>query len=319
MPSRTLPRPGWRIVAAFAAVYLIWGSTYLAIRFAIETLPPFLMAGTRFLLAGALLHLWARVRGAPAPERAHWAPSLLLGALFFLVGNGGVVWAEQRVPSGLAALLVAVTPVWTAVFEWRRGGAAPSFGTVTGLVAGLTGVALLVAPGQLGSGMPISLPGAAACMISSMGWSLASVLSRGRRLPESPAIASSLQMLCGGGLLATAGLLTGEGAAVHLHAITPRSVLALCYLIVFGSLVAFTAFTWLLRVSTVSRVATCAYVNPVVAVLLGWAVAGERLTIRTVVAAAVIIGAVVLLTTARSRRPALSQSGPVTEPEGEVA
>ena len=228
------------------------------------------------------------------------------------------MWAEQRVPSGLAALLAGVTPVWTAMFEWRQGGAAPSVGTVTGLIAGLTGVALLVAPGQFGSGAPVSLPGAAACMLSSIGWSLASVLSPGRRLPSSPAIASSLLMLCGGALLVTAGLVTGEGAEVHLDAISPRSVLALAYLIVFGSLVAFTAFTWLLRVSTPSRVATCAYVNPVVAVLLGWAVAGERLTIRILIAAAIIIGAVVLITTARSRRPGDPQSGPVTEPESEV-
>jgi drug/metabolite transporter (DMT)-like permease len=291
-------RTAWAVVAAFAAVYLIWGSTYLAIRFAIETLPPFLMAGTRFLVAGALLHAWGRFRGDPPPARAHLAPSLMLGALFLLVGNGGVVWAEQRVPSGLAALLVAVTPAWTVLFEWAHGAGAPSGRTLAGLAAGLAGVGLLVAPSGLG-GARLDLTGAAACLLSSFSWSLASVRSRALRLPSSPAIASSLQMLAGGGLLLLVGLVTGETSRVDLAATSARSVLAVVYLILFGSLVAFTAFTWLLRVSTPSRVATCAYVNPVVAVVLGWAFAGERLGLRTVAAAAAIVLGVVLITTSR--------------------
>jgi drug/metabolite transporter (DMT)-like permease len=307
---------GWQVVAAFAAIYLIWGSTYLAIRVAIETLPPFLMAGTRFLVAGAVLHAIGRLRGDPAPERGHWAPSLLLGALFLLLGNGGVVWAEQRVPSSLAALLVAVTPVWTTMFEWRKGGTTPSVWTAVGLVGGIAGVALLVAPGAAAAGTAVDVGGAVGCLVSSVSWSAASVLSTGFRLPKSPAIASSLQMLCGGGLLLLVGLVLGEGALVVPQAFSLRSVLALLYLIAFGSLVAFTSFTWLLRVTSASRVATCAYVNPVVAVFLGWALAGESLAPRSLVAAAVIVGAVVLIITTRSRRPA---PGPVTEPEGEVA
>ena len=290
----------WRVVAAFGAVYVIWGSTYLAIRFAIETLPPFVMAGTRFLVAGILLHAWARLRGAPPPARSHWGPAIVLGALFLLLGNGGVVWAEQRVPSGLAALLVAVTPAWTVLFEWAHGGVAPGLRTLAGLAAGLTGVGLLVAPSGLG-GARLDLLGAGACLLSSVSWSLASVRSRMMRLPASPAIASSLQMLAGGGLLLLVGLATGEAARVDLAAISPRSMLAVIYLIIFGSLVAFTTFTWLLRVSTPSRVATCAYVNPVVAVLLGWAFAGEPLGPRTLLAAAVIVLGVVLITTSTRR------------------
>ncbi len=287
------------LFAAFAAVYIIWGSTYLAIRIAIETLPPFLMAGTRFTIAGILLHAWGRLRGEPAPARAHLAPSLTLGALFLLLGNGGVVWAEQRIPSGLAALLVAVTPAWTVLFEWGHGGGVPRLRTLAGLAAGLVGVGLLVAPSGPAGGR-LDLAGAAACLLSSVSWSLGSVRSRTLRLPPSPAIASSLQMLSGGGLLLLVGLAAGEGARVDLAAASTRSVLAVVYLILFGSLIAFTAFTWLLRVSTPSRVATCAYVNPVVAVLLGWAFAGERLEARSLVAAAVIVFGVVLITTAGS-------------------
>ena len=292
------PKKGgaWGVYAAFAAVYIIWGSTYLGIRIAIETLPPFLMAGTRFTIAGILLHAWGRLRGEPAPTSAHLWPSLALGALFLLLGNGGVVWAEQRIPSGLAALLVAMTPAWTVLFEWGHGGGVPTPRTLAGLAAGLVGVGLLVAPS--GSGSRLDLAGAAACLLSSVSWSLGSVRSRTLRLPPSPAIASSLQMLSGGGLLLLVGLATGEGSRVDLAAASTRSVLAVLYLILFGSLVAFTAFTWLLRVSTPSRVATCAYVNPVVAVLLGWAFAGERLAARSLVAAAVIVVGVVLITTA---------------------
>jgi drug/metabolite transporter (DMT)-like permease len=274
---------------------VIWGSTYLAIRFAIETLPPFLMAGTRFVTAGSLLFTWARWRGEPAPTRTQLVPSLGLGALFLLLGNGGVVWAEQRVPSGLAALLVAVTPVWTVLFEWLHGSGAPAVRTVAGLAAGLSGVTLLVAPTDL-AGSPVDLAGAGACLLSSFSWSLGSVRSRHLRIPSSPAIASSLQMLAGGGLLLLAGLATGEGARADLDAASLRSLLALTYLILFGCLVAFTSFTWLLRVSTPARVSTCAYVNPVVAVLLGWLLAGERLEAVHLAAAAMIVLGVVLIT-----------------------
>jgi drug/metabolite transporter (DMT)-like permease len=303
MPTRAENAKGWQVAAAFLAVYLVWGSTYLAIRVAIETLPPFLMAGTRFLTAGALLYAVGRLRGAPRPVREEWRGSFALGALFLLVGNGGVVWAEAHdVPSGLAALLVATTPLWTVLFEWRGGGTSPDLGTAAGLLAGLGGVALLVAPGGLTGPGAVAVRGAAGCLIASLSWSFASVQSLKLRVPRSPAIASSLQMLAGGALLATFGLMSGEGGRVTAGAASARSLLALAYLVVFGSLVTFTAFTWLLRVSTPSRVATCAYVNPVVAVLLGWGLAGERLTLRSLVAAAVILGAVVLITTARARR-----------------
>ena len=294
--------PRWQLITAFAAVYLIWGSTYLAIRFAIETLPPFFMAATRFLVAGALLYGFARWRGAESPTRRNWLAAALLGSLFLLLGNGGVVWAEQVVPSGLAALLVAVVPMWTVLIDWvRPGGRRPGATTVAGLAIGFAGVAFLIAPGDLVGGAGVNLVGAVVLMGATLAWSIGTVYSSRLPLPASPLLATGMEMLAGGAGLAVAGLLAGEAARVDLAGASLRSVGSLAYLIVFGSLVGFTAFVWLLRVTTPARVATYAYVNPVVAVVLGWALAGEPLTARTLVAAAGIVAAVVLIVSERSR------------------
>ena len=293
-PARSL------VVAAFAVIYLVWGSTYLAIRVAIESMPPFLMAGTRFLIAGALMYGWSRLRGAPRPGRPAWRAALLLGALFLLGGNGGVVWAEQFVASGLAAVLVALMPIWTAIVEWARpGGRRPGLMTTAGLLTGFAGVALLLAPGSAGTA--IDPVGAIVLIGASLSWAIASVISKGMPLPASGAQSSGMQMLAGGALLVLAGLATGEAGAVRPEAITPRSLAALLYLITFGSLLGFGAFTWLLRVTTPARVATYAYVNPVVAVVLGWALLGEPFGPRELAAAAVIVGGVALITTAKLR------------------
>ena len=293
-PSRAL------VLSAFAVIYLVWGSTYLAIRIAIETLPPFLMAGTRFLIAGTLMYGWARARGATPAGGREWRAAAMLGALFLLFGNGGVVWAEQRVASGLAAVLVALLPIWTAIVEWvRPGGSRPGLVTSAGLLAGFAGVALLLAPGT--GGTAVDPLGAAVLIGASLSWAIASVLSKSLPQPGSGALASGMQMLAGGTMLTLAGLGTGEAGAVHLDAVTLRSGAALLYLIVFGSLLGFGAFTWLLRVSSPARVATYAYVNPIVAVLLGWALAGEPFGPRELAAAAVIVGGVALITTAKLR------------------
>ncbi len=292
-----------RVLAAFAAIYIIWGSTYLAIRYAIGSIPPFLMAGARFTIAGSILFVWARSRGAPAPERRHWVGAGVVGVLLLVGGNGGVVWAEQRVPSGLTALLVAVVPVWTVLVEWvSAGGQRPRFRVVLGLVAGFAGVALLVAPGRGGGGVQVDPVAALVLLVASASWSIGSVYSRRAALPASPRMATAMEMLVGGGCLLLAGVVSGEVGRLAPAAVTRESLLGLLYLIIFGSLIAFSAFVWLLRVSTPSRVSTYAYVNPVVAVLLGWAVAGEALTPRVVLAAAVIVGAVVLITS-RGARP----------------
>ncbi len=289
--------PRSRVIAAFAAVYLIWGSTYLAIRVAIETIPPFVMAGVRFIIAGTLLFAWARARGAPAPGRRHWAAATFIGVLLLTLGNGAVVWSEQRVASGLTALLVAMVPVWTVLVEWVGGTRErPGLGTVAGLLIGLGGVALLVAPGQLAGGSRVDPLIALVLTGGSISWSIGSVYSHRAGLPRSPQLATAMEMLAGGAGLLVAGLLSGELAAFHPAAVTGRSALAVLYLIVFGSLIGFSAFVWLLRVSTPARVSTYAYVNPAVAVLVGWAFAREELTARTLLAAAIIVAGVVLIT-----------------------
>lgn len=298
-----------RLVAAFAAVYLIWGSTYLAIRFAIETLPPLSMAGARFAVAGALLFLWARARGTPLPDRRQVRDSAVVGALLLLGGNGAVVWAEQWVASGLVALLVATVPLWMVLLDWWWAGSSrPSAGVWFGVAWGLAGVALLVSGDSVGGGGGMALAGGLVVLAGSLSWAAGSIYARTARLPVAPRLATALQMLWGGAFLLAAGGLAGEWTAWHPADTSLRSLLALVYLVVFGSLVAFAAYVWLLQVSTPARVATYAYVNPVVALVLGWALAGEPLTARTLVAAAVILSAVVLLNVA-GRRPPLRRAG----------
>jgi drug/metabolite transporter (DMT)-like permease len=296
-------------VVAFAAVYLIWGSTYLAIRFAIETIPPFLMAGTRFLIAGSLLYAWTRLRGAQRPTRIHWREAAIIGALMLLGGNGGVTWAEQRIPSGLAALLVAAVPMWIVLLEaLRPGGARPSAWTLLGLVMGLLGVALLIGPANLTGGQHVDLVGALVVLIGALAWAIGSLYSRQAQLPSVSLQGVALEMLAGGLFLVLAGGITGEGAKLDISSISARSLAALAYLIVFGSIIAFTAYLWLLRATTPARASTYAYVNPVVAVFLGWALADEPLTAQTLIAAAVIVSAVAMITTARPAGPKTDRS-----------
>ena len=290
------------VAAAFLAVYVVWGSTYLAIRFAIETLPPFSMAGVRFLVAGAFLYGWMRMRGAQRPKALHWRGAFIVGGLLLLGGNGAVVWAEQRVPSGLTALLVATVPLWMMLIDWlRRDGARPKLRVVIGLLLGFAGIGILIGPGEIMGGDRVDPLGAAALIFASLSWATGSIYSRHATLPSSALLATAMQMLAGGTLLAAAGLVTGEWLAFEPAAVTWRSILALLYLIVFGALVGFTCYTWILRVSTPAKVSTYAYVNPVIAVILGWTLADEALSMRTVVATAVIVAAVAFITTARAQ------------------
>jgi drug/metabolite transporter (DMT)-like permease len=286
---------------AFAAIYVFWGSTYLAIRIAIQTLPPFWMAASRFLVAGSVLYLWARRRGAPSPSRVQWRAAAIVGLLLLLGGNGGVVWAEQRVPSGLAALIVALVPLWMVLLDgagrgWRR----PPSRVLVGIGLGLVGVGLLVGPGHFAGGHGVDPLGAGALVVGTLSWATGSLYARRAALPAAPLLATAMEMLAGGLGLAVAGALNGEWHRLDLATTSVESLLAVGYLIVAGSLIGFTAYVWLLRVSTPPLVATYAYVNPVVAVLLGWAILGEPVTGRTLLAAAVIIGAVVLITTHRA-------------------
>ena len=286
-----------RIVLAFAAIYLIWGSTYLGIKIAIETVPPFFMAGARSLIAGAILLVALLARGVPAPPPRYWAPALLIGGLLLLGGNGGVTWSQQRLPSGLAALIVSFVPVWMLLMEWlRRGGTAPSRGTLAGVGLGLVGLALLIGPGRLMGGAPVDPVGAGVLVFATLSWAAGSLVARHRRVEVPPLMATAMQMIAGGGLLVIAGLVAGEAPRFHPAAVSLRSALAMLYLIGLGSLVGYTAYVWLLAHAPVAKVATYAFVNPVVAVALGWAFAGETLSPRVLVAATIIVTAVAIIT-----------------------
>jgi drug/metabolite transporter (DMT)-like permease len=281
-------------------VYIIWGSTYLAIRFALETLPAFTFAGARFLTAGAVLYAFGRATGAERPRRVEWRSATIVGACLLLGGNGCVVWAEQTVPSGMAALLVATMPLFMAAMTPLAlfgGGRFPGVRGVVELLVGLAGVAVLIGPGLIpGRGSSVDLAGVGALMVACLTWAGGSLWSRHAPLPKSALLATGMEMLAGGALLLLTGGLLGEWARVDLSAVSARSWLALLYLITFGSLIGYTAYIWLLRNTTPSLASTYAYVNPLVAVLLGWALAGETISARIVVAAALIIASVVLIT-----------------------
>ena len=299
LASRTSPRT--QIILAFTAVYIIWGSTYLAIRFAVATMPPFLMAGMRFLIAGAILYLWMRLRGGERPKLVHWRSALIVGGLLLLGGNGIVSWAEQQVPSGLAALLVAAVPLWMALFDWLRpGGVRPTGLTVVGLVIGFAGVILLATQAE-SSGAGPQLIGILALLVAAICWAIGSLYARSAPFPGTQLLGTGMEMLGGGALLIVVATATGEWGQVHLEAISLKSALALAFLIIFGSLVAFSAYVWLLHHVSAARASTYAYVNPVVAVFLGWAFAGEAVSWVTIASAAIIISSVALISVARAR------------------
>lgn len=281
---------------SFAAIYIVWGSTYLAIRVVVTSVPPLVQAGARFLLAGGLLYAWARRKGVAPPTAAQWRYAFLLGGGFFLLGNGGISWAETRIPSGLTALLAATSPLWTAVFESARTGwQRPPLRILAGILTGLGGVALLVAPGEFIGGRHADLLGAGVITIAALGWASASVASHARPLHDSPQLATGMTMVAGGVLLVLGAVVTCEVFQVASASFTPAVIFSWLYLVVLGSLVGFSAFLYLLRVSTPQKVSTSAFVNPLVAVFLGWMILGEPISTRTVVAGAVILGAVLLI------------------------
>lgn len=292
------------VLAAFGAIYVIWGSTYLAIRFAIETLPPLLMAGVRFLVAGSLLYGWARVRGATRATRSQWKAAAVVGGLLLVGGNGALVVAEQWVASGPAALLVASVPLWMVVVDWLWGSRVRPGGRVAfGLLLGFGGVAFLAGSPGAGAQGSHALAGSALVVVGSLAWATGSIYSRHADMPQHPRLWVGMQMLAGSALLIPLSLGTGELSRLDPGGVSLKSILALSYLVVFGTLVAFSAYIWLLRVSSPARVGTYAYVNPVVALFLGWALADEPLTFRSLAAAAIIVGAVVVITTGATSKP----------------
>jgi drug/metabolite transporter (DMT)-like permease len=290
-----------KVVVALGVLYFIWGSTYLAIRFAIESLPPFLMASSRFIVAGSFLYGLARWRGAPPPSGALWKTAALSGGLMLLGGNGSVVWAEQYVPSGLVALLIATVPLWIVLQDWVWGkGGSPGAGVFFGIFWGLVGVALLVTGSEIGRAGPRDLLGGILVLGGALAWAAGSLVARYGKRPDSASLGNGMQMLAGGLGLLLAGTIRGEWAHLDLHSVTWVSLAALLYLLVFGSLVAFSSYIWLLRNTTPAVASTYAYVNPVVALLLGWALASEPLSLRTGVAAFIILTAVMVITTRRT-------------------
>ena len=291
-----------QLTLGFGAIYLIWGSTYLGIRYAVETIPPLLMMGIRHSVAGLLVYTWARRTGVPAPEWRQWRFAAIAGALLFLGGHGLLAWAEQKVPSGLAALLCATLPLWTVLLAYADG-TERKLGVKAwmGILLGFVGVAVLISPDTLTQ--HLDLLAAAGAMASALVWVMGTAYTRRVVMPASKILSASMQMMSGGALLLMVGALSGETRHVQLANLTIRSVAALAYLIVFGSIVAFTVYTWLVSVSSPSRLSTYAYVNPAIAVFLGWAVAGEPLGMRTIAATAIIVAGVVLVTT-RRKQPA---------------
>ncbi|QDA60456.1 EamA family transporter [Hymenobacter jejuensis] len=286
------------IVLAFAIVYLIWGSTYLGIRFAIESIPPLLMAGTRYSLAGVLLYGFMRLRGAPRLPLSGWLTALIIGSCLLTCGNGGVTLGEQYIPSGMASLLVATVPLFLALLGWLSGLAArPTLRVSVGLLFGMAGVYLLARnPGASHVALPgHRIIGIGLVLGAAFLWAIGSLYSKKKQASPSPFVGGGMQMICGGLLMVLLGLLRGEASAFDLAAITAKSWMAYAYLVTFGSIVAFTAYIWLLRAVEPALAGTYAFVNPVVAVLLGWAFAGEALNVQMLGGAALIVTAVVLV------------------------
>ncbi|HET8967755.1 MAG TPA: EamA family transporter [Candidatus Acidoferrum sp.] len=292
-PSRAAA--SFLVIASFLAVYVIWGSTYFAIRVGLESFPPLLLAGTRHIGAGVILYLLFRKSGT-RPAKAQWITAAITGILLLFGGNGGVCWAEQTVPSGITALLVATVTLWMVLVDWLRpGGHRPSARVLAGIMIGFAGLLILVGPFHLGNSGRVNPVGAVVLVLASLSWACGSLYSKHGALPSSPLLGAGMQALCGGAVLWTVGLLAGEGAHFHPASVTPRAWLAAAYLVVFGSCVGFSAYLYILKKSTAARVATYAFVNPIVALLLGWGFGGEGLSARMLIAGAVILTAVVLV------------------------
>jgi drug/metabolite transporter (DMT)-like permease len=300
-----------KLALAFTAIYLVWGSTYLAIRYAVETIPPLVTAGIRHTIAGGILLAWACARGY-RPKREHWTAGAIVGALFFLVGHGTLHWAEQHVASGLAALLIATEPMFILLLAWMSGQQKISRTSALGLGFGVAGVAILT--GVELSAKDTSLLGLVAVLTGSLSWAAGVVISPKLKLPTDALARTAVPLVCGAVMLLAAATVTGEFHALHWANVSLKSILGLAYLITFGSIVAFTAYTWLLQRCPPTLVATHTYANPIVSVVLGWLLASEALTLRVALASVAILGAIVLIRRgerATERRAVQSASGKV--------
>jgi drug/metabolite transporter (DMT)-like permease len=304
------------VLLSFALVYLVWGSTYYAIRVGVESFPPYLMAGLRHFIVGLFFYPTFRVVTREKPTFAQWRTAFITGCLLLMVGNGTVSWAEKTVPSGIAALLVATVSLWMVLVDWLRPkGLRPSPRVIAGFLLGFVGMALLVGPKHLGNSDRVDPLGACALIGASLAWAAGSIYSRHHPLPRSPLLGTGMQTLSGGTMLCLFAVATGETRHFHFADVTLRSWLALLYLIVFGSAIGFSAYVYILKHSTAARVATYAFVNPVVALFLGWFLAGEPLSLRTVLASCIILTAVLLVITAPHKDPVQAEEAVPTPGE----
>lgn len=305
---KPLPKPAQaQLLLAFFLIYFIWGSTYLAIRYAIESIPPFLMAGIRYTTAGALLYTFMRLRGCPNPDLKQWGGLATVGTFLFVGGNGLVVWAEQFITSGLAALLVSLLPLWLVLLDWLwAGGPPPTWRGAAGIVLGITGVVVLIDPAQI-TGSDIDMTGALVVLMASPLWAVGSIYSKKIRQPASIFMSAACQMLGGGLSLLLTSLLFQEWRDFTPVAISPVSVSAFSYLVVFGSIVAISAYVWLLQNASAASVSTYAFVNPAVAIFLGWLIADEEINAHILTGAAIILAGVILVISAQNRRLAEEQ------------
>ena len=294
-----------KVWIALLALYIVWGSTYLAIRFAVETIPPFLMAGTRFLVSGLILYGWRRLAGDPAPTRRQWRSTIIVGLLLLLGGNAVVSWAEQHVASGIAALIVASIPLWVALINsLRPHGVKPDWKIALGLLIGFGGIVLLVAStNRQTSSTGMSVVGVVALLLAAFLWSIGSIFSGDADMPSSSLLATGMEMLSGSVGIFLVATLGGEWRLLNISAISMRSWLGLLYLIGFGSLIGFTSYVWLLRNAPVALVSTYAYVNPVVAIFLGAWLAGEFIDFPIILSALVIIASVVVINMSKKAQP----------------
>ena len=307
--STTIPRDSaalrTRVLVAFAAVYILWGSTYFFIRIGIETIPPFVLAGIRHIAIGLVFYPVFRHLSKEKPTPAQWRTTIITGLLLLLCGNGALSWAETRVPSGIASLLVATVSLWMVILDWLRpGGVRPGPRVLTGFVLGFAGIALLVGPSHLGGSERVDPVGALTLILGSLAWAAGSIYSRHHPVPHSPLLGVAMQSLAGGLGLWIVAAATGELHQFHPAQVTLRSWLAVLYLFSFGSALGFSAYIYILKHSTASRVATYAFVNPVVALLLGCTLGGEALTLRTLIASGTILAAVLLVILAPHKPPA---------------
>ena len=292
----------WKTLAAFAVIYLVWGSTFLAIRVGVREVPPFVLAGMRFVAAGILLYVWMRLKGTPSPTRREWAAAIVLAVPVFVLDYGLVFWAESRVPSGVTAVMMATIPVFMTLSEimfMKTQRLTVRLGLA--LVVGMVGVGVLVSHNASFGDAPIDRWGAVALIVAAVSWSIGSAVTRKLPLPASKAMSSGAQMLSGGVLLSLVGLVLGEFRGLHLRAVSTAAWVSLVYLVFAGSILAFTAYVWLIHHESPTKVGTYAYVNPVVAVILGYFFAGEAVGLRTICGTGLVLVSVVVITTAKKQ------------------